>query len=153
MLIEKKRFDMEELIKEVISETILVIASHNINFTCCDDAFVKADRDKIGSVLSNLLSNAVKYSPQETEVHISCQKKDNYLEVSVKDEGIGISQTDREKIFERYYRVQSTELQHVAGFGIGLYLSSEIIKHHDGFIRVESNDGPGSTFSFLLPLS
>jgi signal transduction histidine kinase len=73
--------------------------------------------------------------------------------VSVKDEGMGIKPADREKLFDRYYRVESGHTQHISGFGIGLYLSAEIIKRHDGNIWVESESGVGSIFYFSVPLA
>jgi len=72
---------------------------------------------------------------------------------SVKDEGMGIKAHDIEKLFERYYRVSTNHTRHISGFGIGLYLSAEIIQRHDGRIWVESESGVGSTFYFSLPLA
>ncbi|MCU1617824.1 MAG: hypothetical protein JWO98_5364, partial [Frankiales bacterium] len=71
----------------------------------------------------------------------------------VKDEGMGIKPKDIAHIFERYYRVQTNHTQHISGFGIGLYLSAEIIARHDGQIWAKSESGKGSTFYFSLPLS
>jgi signal transduction histidine kinase len=73
--------------------------------------------------------------------------------VSVKDEGIGINPSDAERIFDRYYRVESSNTRHISGFGIGLYLSAEIIERHSGRIWVNSQPGEGSTFNFALPLA
>lgn len=77
---------------------------------------------------------------------------DRNARVSVKDEGMGIKVQDQEKIFDRFYRVQSQHTRHISGFGIGLYLSAEIIRHHEGHIGVDSEKGVGSTFYFELPL-
>jgi len=74
------------------------------------------------------------------------------LVVSIKDEGMGIKRDDLTKIFDRYYRVQTNNTQHIAGFGIGLYLSAEIIHRHGGEIWAESESGVGSIFYFSLPL-
>jgi two-component system sensor histidine kinase VicK len=73
-------------------------------------------------------------------------------QVSVKDEGMGIKPQDIDKLFERYYRVDSKHMQTISGFGIGLYLCAEIIQRHNGKIWVESELGAGSTFYFSLPL-
>jgi signal transduction histidine kinase len=73
--------------------------------------------------------------------------------VSVKDEGIGIKASEIDRVFDRYYRVENRDLRHISGFGIGLYLSAEIIKRHDGKIWAESESGKGSTFYFKLPLA
>ena len=103
-------------------------------------------------MISNLIGNAVKYSPKETTIRISCEKINKELVISVKDEGMGILPADAAKIFDRYYRVESSNTQHIAGFGIGLYLSAEIIQRHGGRIWLESEPGIGSTFYFSLPL-
>lgn len=71
---------------------------------------------------------------------------------SVRDEGIGIKPDQLDKLFDRYYRVQSIHTQHISGFGIGLYLSAEIIQRHNGKIWAESESGKGSTFYFSLPI-
>ena len=111
-----------------------------------------ADPDKISSVISNLLSNAAKYSPKNKVIQISCEIAGNEVIIKVKDNGIGIDPGDLDKLFDRFYRVENRETHNIAGFGIGLYLSSEIIKRHNGRIWAESKPGKGSIFSFALPL-
>ncbi|GAA4084156.1 PAS domain-containing protein [Mucilaginibacter panaciglaebae] len=152
MQIDKKTFTMDELIQEMIDEVQLTTSDHKIRVDSCPRINVFADRDKIGAVLSNFLGNAVKYSPKGTNINVSCVLLDGLVSVSVRDEGMGIQQEDLEKIFDRYYRVESSETLHIAGFGIGLYVSAEIIKQHNGKIWVESDFGKGSTFYFALPV-
>jgi two-component system sensor histidine kinase VicK len=152
MQIEKTGFNLQELISEIIKETELTISSHQINFTPCGPVLINADYDKIGSVITNLLSNAIKYSPKGKTVDVGCEIAGNSVQVSVKDKGIGIKEEDREKLFERYYRVETSNTRHISGFGIGLYLSAEIIERHGGKIWVESSENEGSTFRFTLPV-
>ena len=152
ILIEKSRFNFEELIREIADELTLTTTTHQIVLDLCHSMEIDADRDKINSVISNLISNAVKYSPKDTTVRISCIADDNQVTVSVSDEGLGIKPSDAEKIFNRYYRVESSNTRHISGFGIGLYLSAEIIERHGGRIWLESEPGRGSTFYFSLPL-
>lgn len=152
ILIVKEIFDLGELIAEMIEETRLATSSHNILFNAADEIAVNADKDKIGSVISNLLSNAVKYSPKGKNIKVCFRKVDGCAEVSVKDEGMGIKSQDLEKLFDRYYRVETKHTAHISGFGIGLYLSAEIIRRHNGNIWAESESGVGSTFYFTLPL-
>ena len=102
---------------------------------------------------SNLISNAVKYSPLGSSIVVGCVTANGQVQVSVTDEGMGISQEDMPRLFERYYRVKGNETKHIAGFGIGLYLCSEIIKGHGGEIWAESIPGKGSTFYFTLPIA
>jgi PAS domain S-box-containing protein len=152
ILIEKSRFDIEKVIREVIDEINLTISSHSIHFMPCHAGEVYADPDKISSVISNLISNAIKYSPRGKQVDVKCELVEDKVIVSVRDEGMGIKPQDAEKIFDRYYRVESNHTRHISGFGIGLYLSAEIIKRHGGEIWVESESGKGSTFIFSIPL-
>jgi len=152
ILIEKQPFDLGELLEEISDETRLVLTTHTIRLSIPAPVEVNADRDKISSVISNLVSNAVKYSPNGKLIEIECRTKGDNVIVSVKDEGIGIKPQDLAQIFDRYYRVETNNTRHIAGFGIGLYLSAEIIKRHDGEIWVESESGKGSTFYFSLPL-
>jgi PAS domain S-box-containing protein len=152
IMIDRQSFQLEELVSEVIEETILTVKSHRIIFSPCPPVTVIADRDKISSVISNLIGNAVKYSPGGTDIEIKCVIENDKVSVSFKDQGIGIKPEDAKKIFDRYYRVQSNK-NHVSGFGIGLYLSAEIIHLHAGEIWVESGNSQGCIFYFNLPLS
>ena len=165
MLIEKQDFKIRALLVDHIDEIQVTAMSHVIELTRCDDVTVFADREKIGIVVSNLLSNAVKYAPQAKHIQVSCQLmtgKQNddqsaaigsFIQVSVKDEGLGIQKEDLNQIFDRYYRVETVNTKDISGFGIGLYLSAEIIAYHGGQIWAESELGKGSTFYFTLPVS
>lgn len=148
--IVKQKFNLEEVLDEVIHETEITISSHPISFEHCGDTQVDADRDKIGSVFTNLISNAVKYSPKGSPIVVKCIAKENYVQVSVQDEGLGVKPADQQKLFDRYYRVNDNQTKHVSGFGIGLYLCAEIIHRHGGKIWVESENNAGSTFNFSL---
>jgi PAS domain S-box-containing protein len=145
-------FDLVPLIHEQLDEIRLTVTSHNFRFEASQNVPVFADREKIASVLSNLMSNAVKYSPKGKSVIVVCILKEGQALVSVQDEGMGIRPQDLPRIFERYYRADSEHTQHISGFGVGLYLSAEIIERHNGRIWVESEKGVGSTFFFTLPM-
>lgn len=149
--IDKRSFDLAELVKEVEEESVATVSSHQVVFAPVLETHVVADRDKIGQVINNFISNAVKYSPLGTTIQIACVTVDSQVQVSVSDEGLGIKIEDQQKLFDRYYRVE-TNAAHISGFGIGLYLCAEIIQRHDGRIWVESEPGKGSTFYFSIPL-
>jgi len=151
LFIEKINFNLDELLKEIVEETYISQSSHQIilNPTC--GVNINADRDKIGNVISNLISNGIKYSDNGTRIEITCKLLDAEVEIQIKDEGIGIRPEDIDKLFERYYRVQGNHT--ISGFGIGLYLSAEIIERHGGRIWAESEEGKGSVFHFTLPLN
>lgn len=149
--IDKHQFDLADLMIEMKEEALTLFTSHDLQFGPIDNAIVFADKDKIGQVINNVLGNAVKYSPQGSKVVISCVKKENIVEVMVRDEGIGIEAKDLDLMFERYYRIDNND--NISGFGIGLYLSLEILNLHQGKIWAESEVGKGSTFHFTLPLA
>ncbi|QDW24537.1 hypothetical protein FFJ24_006785 [Pedobacter sp. KBS0701] len=145
-------FDLNKLIHDLVEDLSLVYPTNQIDFKGGDSKLIYADKDKIGSVISNLISNAVKYSDQNSTVLIQSASRENEMNVSVTDHGIGIQAHDLEKIFDRFYRVESHKTKTISGFGIGLYLSAEIINLHNGKIWVESKYGEGSTFHFDIPL-
>lgn len=150
--IELQQFDMVNLASEIVEEFTETLSSHQIIFEHNGQVLVEADRDKIGHVMNNLISNAIKYSSGEQPIHVVCKVEENSALFFVKDQGIGVNKEDLARLFDRYYRVQGTQVITVSGFGIGLYLSAEIIKRHNGTIWVESEIGKGSTFKFKIPL-
>lgn len=151
--LNKQKFDIDELISEVIEETLFITSSHNITVAPCGRVMVNADRDKIEQVIVNLLSNAAKYSSKEDPIEVNCSKDEIMLTISVRDQGMGISKNDIKKLFTPHYRAETSETEKITGFGIGLYLCSEIIQRHQGKIWVESEPGKGSTFTFTLPIN
>ena len=153
IVLDKEDFDLDVLVREMIEESEMTAPAHKINFTPDGPVMVYADPDKIGSVISNLLSNAVKYSPKGNVIDVLCHIEDKMAVVSIRDYGIGIAKQDVEKLFDRYYRVENKNMAHISGFGIGLYLSAEIVRRHEGKIWVDSEADKGSTFYFSLPLA
>lgn len=152
IVLNKENFFLDQLVNELIEEAKIMVSSHHLIHSCTYSLPVHADRDKISAVISNLLSNAIKYSPHGKTIAINCQVTDTKVLISVKDEGIGVCKSDSVKLFERYYRVENKLSNTISGFGIGLYLSAEIIEWHAGSIWVESVPGEGSTFFFSLPI-
>ena len=150
IVLNKSSFRLDKLLEVLVEEANVLDASHYITYQPGVEIEIIADEDKIGNVISNLLSNAIKYSPENKDVIVNCQMDNGMAQVSVTDRGIGIEAKDIEKLFERYYRVEHSKT--ISGFGIGLYLSAEIVARHDGKIWVESNPGKGATFHFTLPV-
>ncbi|MDB5109675.1 MAG: domain S-box protein [Mucilaginibacter sp.] len=112
---------------------------------------VCADEHRIDQVIVNLVNNAVKYAPDSKDVYIIIEKEENIAKVSIKDNGPGIALNKLPYLFNRYIQVDSSGYQN-SGLGLGLYISSEIIKRHGGEIGVDSELGKGCTFWFTLPL-
>ena len=114
---------------------------------------VAADPDGLRQVLVNLVENAVKYSPGGGLVELGVEPVDGHVRFAVRDRGLGIPASEHERIFEKFFRLDPNLSRGVGGTGLGLYISSEIVRRMGGRIRVESEPGRGSTFSFELPLA
>lgn len=141
------------LIAETVATMQKTMSTHTLTVTGAEqEIMVLADRNRIEQVLINLLSNAIKYSPEATVVEVSVTQDNHEALVRVRDHGIGIAEEHQAHLFERYYRLVDAEHKKYAGLGIGLYITSEIIKRHTGSIWVESSARHGATFSFTLPL-
>lgn len=151
--LSEESFGIRDLIEEAIEGVTLLHENRKIDLTECCDIDIYADRNKIAQVLNNFLTNAIKYSPHEAPIEVCCKSADNMLQICVRDEGMGIELQDQQKLFDRYYRIENKHTKGLAGFGLGLYLCSEIIQRHRGEVWVESTFGKGSTFYFSLPLS
>lgn len=151
ILLNKTDFDLVDLIKTIAEENRVILPSHFIQVIGSEGQILNADREKIGNVVNNLISNAAKYSKKESLIAIKCRKGKGELVVSVEDEGIGIKESDIPKLFDRFFRVESSVTQTIAGFGVGLYICAEVVERHQGRIWAESKFGEGSTFYFSLP--
>jgi len=146
------KVELTKLVSEVVDEYATTANSHHLVQNYCNELFIMADRDKLGQVVNNLVSNAMKYSPINTEIFIDCFIDEQSAVFKITDQGMGISQSDLPRLFDRFYRVENLKTATVAGFGIGLYLSAEIIERHNGKIWAESEIGNGASFYFSIPL-
>ncbi len=113
---------------------------------------VRVDRDALEQAILNLLNNAMKYSGMLKNIEMHLDRKDGHARIRVIDQGIGIAAEEQERIFEKFYRVSSPEIERIVGTGLGLTLVAHIVKAHNGYIEVDSEPGAGSTFSIYLPL-
>lgn len=152
MALNLSRFSISVLMSEIVDEAVILAPSHKIAYQICEEAEIHADREKISQVMTNLISNAVKYSPAGTTITVSCLRVGNAMQISFADQGIGVSPVDQKRLFERFYRVKDEQMKNVSGFGIGLYLVTEILRMHGTVIKLRSEPGKGSVFSFALPV-
>lgn len=149
--LQKTNFEINDLVVETVQDIGYTNTNHKIKIINTCKCEVYADKDRIGQVLINLIVNAIKYSPESHELEVKVEKAEGgRVAVKVRDFGIGIAETDQERIFERFYRIGGQNKETYAGFGIGLYVSREIIHRHGGKIDVKSTMGKGSEFSFTL---
>jgi PAS domain S-box-containing protein len=151
LVVTEEPLSIDQLVREEVEQFQPTVLRHHIHLEGEAEGVVTGDRDRLGQVVVNLLSNAVKYSPQADRVIVRLASSAAEITVSVQDFGIGIPTDQTERIFERFYRVSTTQQQHFSGLGIGLYIAAEIIGQHGGRIWADSVEGMGSTFAFALP--
>ena len=150
--LQRSAVDLGRLVAEVAGEVQVLSEAHPIHVaTPAEPVIVPADRERLRQVLVNLLENAVKYSPAGGPVDVRLEQTAARAVVAVQDRGIGIPADQVDRLFERFYRARNATEAQVSGLGLGLYISREIIDQHGGQLRVESQEGHGSTFSFWLP--
>ncbi len=150
--IRKSFFDFDAMVTTVIDAIQKTTDSHKIVINGSASRHFCGDEKKLKQVVTHLVSNAVKYSPDSREVIVNLSLVSGYIKFSIRDYGLGINQDEHEKIFDRFYRVQSIQKK-FPGIGIGLFVSKEIIESHQGSLWVESEEKQGSTFNFTLPIN
>jgi len=148
-----RQFNVDECLQECIEGIKAAYPQVTIVSHLGADVEIKGDRDRIGQVINNLISNAIKYSPKEKYIEIESQLRYKEVLIKVKDRGLGIPLEKQAHVFDRFYRVDHQLVKKQAGLGLGLYISSEIIKKHGGTIGLESKENEGSLFWFCLPLN
>ena len=146
-------FLLSDLVLQAIDESRLAADSREIkiDFIRNNEVTVLGDESQLEMAISNLIENAINYSPDKTTVVVSLNRVDGLAELKVKDQGIGISEENRERIFERFYRVDPARSRATGGTGLGLSIVKHIITNHGGDITVWSEQGEGSTFTMRLP--
>ena len=145
-------FEINAMVEEWTEDLQRTSSRHQIVVSSDGKGIVVGDKERIGQVLTNFITNAIKYSPDCDKINVHTTIKDGEAIVGVEDFGIGITKDHQAKVFEQFYRV-SGDMQHTfPGLGLGLFISSEIIKRQGGRIWVESIPGKGSHFYFSLPL-
>jgi PAS domain S-box-containing protein len=149
--LEPEAFAIDDLVGERAAEMQLTTEHHRIRLVGRADAAVVADRDRVGQVLTNLLSNAIKYSPPEGDIQVTADRDGDGVRVCVRDRGPGIPEDQRDRVFDRFYRLGDDADRGHPGLGLGLYIAAEIVRRHDGRIWVEAAPGEGARFCFWLP--
>lgn len=154
LVIHKESVDIIELAQQAQEQidinyankahTIAVIDHRAQNTSVCADKYL------IGNVIHNLMENAVKYSNKEATIEVNISQDERFIIISVTDHGVGIAKKYQKKIFEQFYRIPATH--HKSGYGIGLAMVKYAVKAHGGTIKVESELGKGSIFTFTIPL-
>jgi signal transduction histidine kinase len=155
LVINKEQVDIIELTQQAQEQIDINYASKphaiGIHDHREEKALVYADKYLIENVMHNLMENAVKYSDKEANVEVNIKQNEHFTIISVSDHGVGIDNKYQKKIFDQFYRIPATH--HKSGYGIGLTMVKYAVKAHGGTIKVVSELGKGSTFTFTLPLN
>jgi signal transduction histidine kinase len=152
LALKKNRADIVELTEGAIDGVRMTLSGHELKVDLPVESIeANVDPDRFQIVVRNLLSNAAKYSPSGSDIGVDVRRDANTAIVSVCDQGPGISREDQAHLFTRFGRIESSI--HVQGTGLGLWLSREIARMHDGDLTVDSKVGAGSTFTFTVPLT
>lgn len=146
---------LEKAVGEALDRTRLAASAKHISVAVVTEPgpplLVLGAEDQLATAVANLLENAVHYSPERTRVVIGLRRRDDVVEVSVADEGIGIDEADLERVFERFYRSDPARSRATGGTGLGLAIVKHIATNHGGEATVWSAPGKGSTFTVRLP--
>ena len=153
----QKAFALEasDVVREAVAQAALSAESRNITVEIgeIEDATVIGDRDQLIMAVLNLVENAINYSPENTKVSVVVKVKQELLEISVTDQGIGIAVGELARVFERFYRVDPARSRMTGGTGLGLSIVKHVALNHGGDIKVWSKEGVGSTFTLQLPIA
>ena len=143
-LLEDLAITCEPLFKEKNGELIISLNAKK--------TLIKADRLHFTNVIHNLVDNAMKYCERSPIIQITTENIGNDLIISVKDNGIGISDRDQKQVFNKFFRVHTGDVHNVKGFGLGLYYVKEMVEGHKAGIELKSKIGEGSEFKLIVPL-
>lgn len=150
--IHPDRFNLDELLEDLVLKIEEKYPAVHFHYQCEPrDLIIEADKMGLTSVFINLLENAVKYSKGDQEISMQVEEKGEQIQIQVADLGIGISELEKERIFDKFYRVGSEDTRTTKGTGLGLFIVKEIVKAHGGRISVSDNKPKGTIFNITLP--
>ncbi len=154
-MLETELLDLCEVVRSTVTSLAQTAEARNIRVEVRlpeDPVRLLGDEDALSQVTSNLLDNALKYSPRDAEVWIRLRQENGKAVIEIQDRGVGIEPRDRDRIFERFYRVDKARSRELGGTGLGLSIVKHIVLAHGGAVDVESSPGAGSTFRVFLPV-
>jgi two-component system phosphate regulon sensor histidine kinase PhoR len=151
--LQKERTDLSVYITENMNQMIrLFNYKQKVVLDIGNNIFLNIDRTTFPSIILNLFENAVKYSPKDSTITLSLKKSDNSVLLSVTDEGMGISEEDKNKIFDKFYRVGNEDTRKAKGTGLGLYIVKHIAEQHNGVVAIKNNYPKGSIFEVTFSI-
>ena len=145
--------DVDDVVSQAIDQNRVAADKNDIRLVSGGDAGVEVygDISLLTVALDNLISNAIQYSPHNSRVGIGVSNSEGIVEIAVTDQGIGIGEDERERVFERFYRSDPARSRHTGGSGLGLSIVKHVVQNHGGDVRLWSQHGHGSTFTIRLP--
>jgi len=152
--VNRTEFDLKEVIDEISMGFEQALAEKNQSLTVSahgEDFSIQADRNKIEQVFANLIDNSVKYTKESGRIEISLYEEDQTIRVAVQDNGIGIPKEHRDRVFERFYRVDKARSRELGGTGLGLSIVKHIVLAHNGKISIESEPNRGTKVTVTFP--
>ena len=150
----KESVSLQEVVSRVVELINIEAAAKKISLEFVSTSatpHINADRNSMEGIFTNLISNAIKYTQEGGSILVRLEDDNSFVKISVTDTGIGIKQEDISRIFDRFYRVKSSETRQIVGTGLGLSIVKSIVDAHLGSIMVESEEGRGTTFTILFP--
>lgn len=147
------KVDIDSVVAQAVDRNRVAAESHRISLVSGGDAGaeVYGDEQLLATAVHNLIANAIQYSPDGFRVGIGVTVADGVVEIAVTDQGVGIPESERERVFERFFRVDNARSRHTGGTGLGLSIVKHAVQNHGGDVRVWSQQGSGSTFTIRLP--
>lgn len=147
------QIDLCTVIRNLVDDVRPLLDTHELEFNCPNaPVFIYGDALRLELALQNLIQNAVKYSPDGGAISLTVERRATDVAIRIRDQGIGIAQSDLPGLFQRFFRATSVANSNISGIGIGLFVVREIVSRHGGQVEVSSVEGAGSTFVIHLPL-
>jgi len=154
IILHKEPIQIKELLENLIQAFEIKGATFSCTLQCQPPGIsVVADKTHLKNVLYNLVDNAIKYVPEKLHLNFSVHKEDDHIVIAVQDNGDGIEEKHLPRLFEKFFRIPSGNIQNVKGFGLGLFYAKQIIEQHNGSIHVSSGQSRGTIFRIILPVN
>lgn len=154
-IVQGQEVHIDSVVAEAVDRSQLIAEEKGIVITVGGhlEEPILGDSDLLMTAVRNLIDNAIRYSPENTTVGVGIRQRDGYAQISVTDQGPGISAEEQERVFERFYRVDSARSRQTGGTGLGLSIVKHVLANHGGEVSLWSQPGQGSTFTLRLPLA
>lgn len=150
--LKREEFDLSEMLNQ-IADNLCAKSKHELKTSIEQSVTIKADHNAMNMIVMNLVENAFKYSTNGGGVELVMNRNGKFVEIQVKDQGIGISEKEKKRVFEKFYRVGDENVRKTKGTGLGLYIINELVKIHNGKVTISDNNPKGTVFSVKLPVA